>query len=314
MDELALYAGDARPDGAERARRFIAEDLVGMRDRMLRPVEDRQASEVFLDALRELMAFGKIYFAGKSEKAGERKVEVVGRVDGEYYDLSLGPATGRLRAHTASGSSRNCIFQGAAADGVVLGLWPAWHAGHKIVDFVHDEVAVESPDDDRVAARAAELEGLMMRGLLSVVPGMIVEVETVVARSLNKADVDPRQLPGATREPPAAATPPRHSRVPDLGGRPRAAGDGLLVARGGDPRGQRRAGWGSAWAAGRQVSRRMGQDPGTRAYASTGRRGRSCSAPAPAGAAPARPAAMRATPTAGRAPRHPPHDRPNRHR
>ncbi len=45
--------------------------------------------------------------------------------------------------------------------------------------------------------RIAENEELMKRGMLLVVPGMNVKVETVVTRSLNKADLDPRYLPEA---------------------------------------------------------------------------------------------------------------------
>ena len=100
--------------------------------------------------------------------------------------------TGRLRANTTFCSSRNCVFQGTAADGAILGLWLVWRAGHKLVDFVHDQVVVESPADDRVPDRVAEIEELMRRGMLRVVPGMNVRVETVITRSLNKADRDPR--------------------------------------------------------------------------------------------------------------------------
>jgi len=105
--------------------------------------------------------------------------------------------TGRLRANATFCSSRNCVFQGAAADGAILGMWLVWRAGHKPVDFVHDQLVVESPADDRVPGRVAEIEGLMTRGMLTIVPGMNVKVETVVTRSLNKSDLDPRYQPGA---------------------------------------------------------------------------------------------------------------------
>ena len=108
--------------------------------------------------------------------------------------------TGRLRANATFSSSRNCIFQGAAADGAILGLWLVWRAGHKLVDFVHDQLAVESPADDRVGERAAEIEGLMRQGMLMVVPGMNIKVETVITRSLNKTDLDPRYRPGSAEE------------------------------------------------------------------------------------------------------------------
>jgi hypothetical protein len=110
--------------------------------------------------------------------------------------------TGRLRARATFCSARNCVFQGAAADGAIMGLWLVWRAGHKLVDFVHDQQVVEAPADDRVPQRIAEIEELMRRGMLLIVPGMNVKVETVVTRSLNKADLDPRYLPEAQPQAP----------------------------------------------------------------------------------------------------------------
>ncbi|WZO96108.1 DNA polymerase [Isosphaeraceae bacterium EP7] len=100
--------------------------------------------------------------------------------------------TGRLRANTTFSSSRNNVFQGPAADGAVMAMWLAWRAGFKLVDFVHDQLVVESPADDQVPRRVAELDELMTRGMLTIAPGMAVKVETVVTRSLNKTDLDPR--------------------------------------------------------------------------------------------------------------------------
>jgi DNA polymerase I-like protein with 3'-5' exonuclease and polymerase domains len=100
--------------------------------------------------------------------------------------------TGRLRAQTTFCSSRNTLFQGAAADGAILALWKVWRAGYKLVDFVHDQLVIESPADDQIPQRVSHVEGLMKEGMLQVIPGMEVRVETVVTRSLNKADLDPR--------------------------------------------------------------------------------------------------------------------------
>jgi hypothetical protein len=100
--------------------------------------------------------------------------------------------TGRLRANTTFCSSRNTLFQGPAADGAILGLWRVWRAGYKLVDFVHDQLVVESPADGRVGERTAHIESLMKEGMLEVTPGMRVKVETLVTRSLNKKEEDPR--------------------------------------------------------------------------------------------------------------------------
>lgn len=51
---------------------------------------------------------------------------------------------------------------------------------------------IECPADDRVLERKSHIERLMVEGMLTVVPGMNVRVETVVSLSLNKAEADPR--------------------------------------------------------------------------------------------------------------------------
>ena len=100
--------------------------------------------------------------------------------------------TGRLRANVTYCSSRNCLFQGPAADGAMMGLWLVWRAGYKIVDFVHDQLMVESPADEKVKDRLVHIETLMKQGMLMIVPGMNVQVESVITCSLNKKDLDPR--------------------------------------------------------------------------------------------------------------------------
>jgi hypothetical protein len=102
---------------------------------------------------------------------------------------SVFTVTGRLRADTTFCSARNCVFQGPAADGAILGLWRVWRAGYRVVDFVHDQVVVESRKDDDAPARAEDVGRLMREGMQQVVPGMRVAVETVVTCSLNKKEV-----------------------------------------------------------------------------------------------------------------------------
>jgi DNA polymerase I-like protein with 3'-5' exonuclease and polymerase domains len=107
--------------------------------------------------------------------------------------------TGRLRANATFCSGRNTVFQGAAADGAISGLWLVWRAGYKVVSFVHDQLVVESPADGKVRDRVEEIEKLMKDGMAMVVPAMRVKVETVVTTSLSKQDLDPRYDP-ATKE------------------------------------------------------------------------------------------------------------------
>ena len=71
-------------------------------------------------------------------------------------------------------------------------MWRLWRAGYKLVSAIHDQVVIETVADDHVLERKAEVERLMVEGMLTVVPGMNVRVETVVSRSLNKAELDSR--------------------------------------------------------------------------------------------------------------------------
>jgi hypothetical protein len=104
--------------------------------------------------------------------------------------------TGRLRAGASFCSGRNCIFQGPAADGAILGMWRVWRAGYKLANFIHDQVVVPVKADDQVQEHAARIDALMIQGMGEVLPGMLVKVETCITRSLNKDDFHAPAHPG----------------------------------------------------------------------------------------------------------------------
>ncbi len=81
-----------------------------------------------------------------------------------------------------------------------MGLWKVWRARYKLVDFVHDQVVVEVPEDDLVEQWRIELAELMRQGMLEVIPGMNVKVKAVTTRSLNKAETVPGQIGMPGRE------------------------------------------------------------------------------------------------------------------
>lgn len=112
-------------------------------------------------------------------------------------------ATGRLRAAASFTACRNGIMQGLAADGAIYALWSLMRAGYKIVNFIHDEVICEVPEDEHLPAKIADIERLMVAGMQTVVPGANVRVETTVRRSFSKADQVQPGTPFAT----PAATP-----------------------------------------------------------------------------------------------------------
>ena len=62
---------------------------------------------------------------------------------------------------------------------------------------IHDQAVIECPADEYVLNRKAEIERLMIEGMLTVVPGMNVKVEAVVSRSLNKSELDDRYFEAA---------------------------------------------------------------------------------------------------------------------
>jgi len=123
-------------------------------------------------------------------------------------------ATGRVRANASYAACRNGIMQGLAADGAIHALWDLWRAGYKIVNFIHDEIICEVPEDEHLPARVTEIERLMIEGMQKVVPGANVRGEPEVRRSFSKAD--------------KVNLPACHSPLPvlDSGASPEAAGTG----------------------------------------------------------------------------------------
>ena len=100
--------------------------------------------------------------------------------------------TGRLRAAASFCSARNNLFQGLAADGAVCALWQLWREGFRIVAFIHDQVVIECPADDHVLERRSDIERLLIEGMNTVIPDILVKVETVLTQSLDKSELDPR--------------------------------------------------------------------------------------------------------------------------
>lgn len=89
-------------------------------------------------------------------------------------------------------------MQGLAADGAIHALWKLMRAGYTIVNFIHDEVIIELPEDEKLPAAIADIERLMITGMQVVVPGANVRVETSVRRSFSKVDGVPLPTPSAT--------------------------------------------------------------------------------------------------------------------
>ncbi len=85
--------------------------------------------------------------------------------------------TGRLRAAAGYTARHNTIFQGLTSDGAKLGLWRVWRKGHKIVNFIHDQILVEVPAGDELKAHAERVKKLMIKGMKEVLPDLLVDVK-----------------------------------------------------------------------------------------------------------------------------------------
>ena len=96
--------------------------------------------------------------------------------------------TGRFRSNCLFTESRNTLFQGVAADGLVLALWDLWRAGYTPVLAVHDEIVLEVKADGLPAELVADVQDRMQAAMGRVVPGVKVTAEPEAQRSLDKAD------------------------------------------------------------------------------------------------------------------------------
>jgi hypothetical protein len=128
----------------------------------------------------------------RERRPSPRLQEAVSRLYGREPVIT---ATGRIRANASYAACRNGIMQGLAADGAIHALWDLWRAGYKIVNFIHDEIICEVPEDEHLPARVAEIERLMIEGMQKVVPGANVRVETSVRRSFSKTDIIKKEKP-----------------------------------------------------------------------------------------------------------------------
>ena len=96
--------------------------------------------------------------------------------------------TGRFRSNCTFAASRNTLFQGVAADGLVLALWDLWRAGYTPVLAIHDEIVLEVPEKDLTKALVDDVVARMEAAMSRVIPGIRVAAEPEVRRSLDKAD------------------------------------------------------------------------------------------------------------------------------
>jgi hypothetical protein len=100
FEEFALYLGDAWDDREAEVQAYVEGDLPATRDAMLGIARAQQAAVLFLDTLRELLAFGKVRLqeAVTSSISPRREGEVVGKiVDGDICEIHTALALGAVQ-------------------------------------------------------------------------------------------------------------------------------------------------------------------------------------------------------------------------
>jgi hypothetical protein len=73
------------------------------------------------------------------------------------------------------------MFQGLAADGAKLALWKLWRAGYRLVNFIHDEILVELPEQTNLALHAEIVRRIMIEAMHEVVPDVHIDVQYSVS-------------------------------------------------------------------------------------------------------------------------------------
>lgn len=93
--------------------------------------------------------------------------------------------TGRRRVRCTRNAALNAVFQGLTSDGCKRALWSLWMAGARMVNFIHDELLFELPEDrmDLVPLYA----GLMEASMAQVTPDVTVRTESTAMRRWDKA-------------------------------------------------------------------------------------------------------------------------------
>lgn len=103
--------------------------------------------------------------------------------DGLNYQAST--VTGRIRRNCSANSALNFAFQGLAADAVKAALWGLRREGFKIVNFIHDEVICELPED-RAGEQVRRMAEVMVNEAKSVIPDVEIRTESALMRRWSK--------------------------------------------------------------------------------------------------------------------------------
>lgn len=105
--------------------------------------------------------------------------------DGQQWYLAR-TITGRVRRKATYCSACNYPFQGLSADGARIALWYLYLEKYPMVNFIHDEVIFELPEDEYLQQRIARIQYLMVAGMRQVIPDVLIRVEGSLMRRWHK--------------------------------------------------------------------------------------------------------------------------------
>jgi DNA polymerase I-like protein with 3'-5' exonuclease and polymerase domains len=114
--------------------------------------------------------------------------------DKEFVDEVLKPMrrfvaktiTGRVRPNCAFCEACNYCFQSAGADATKYSAYNVVRAGYRVVNYIHDELLVELPFDDKLHAQVKDISSIMVAGMKEICPNTRIVVEYAAMKSWYK--------------------------------------------------------------------------------------------------------------------------------
>jgi DNA polymerase I-like protein with 3'-5' exonuclease and polymerase domains len=91
-------------------------------------------------------------------------------------------SSGRIRSHCTYTKARNSPFQGLVADGAKSALYQLVRQGFRVVNFIHDEVIVELPEEGDHLDLARQVEKIMIEEMQKAIPHVSITVDYALMR------------------------------------------------------------------------------------------------------------------------------------
>jgi DNA polymerase I-like protein with 3'-5' exonuclease and polymerase domains len=126
------------------------------------------------------------WFASFPEIKEFMAAEAVATRPGEDEWYTATNLLGRTRGRCGLCAANNYKFQSLTALATKCALWNLYTKGYKMINFVHDEVIFELPEDDKLKPTIKEIEDIMVSSVANVIKGVKIKVEATVMRHWSK--------------------------------------------------------------------------------------------------------------------------------